>query len=510
MKIVLCLPVLLWSMCECMTVDAAQSATGKKTRRLIVNDDGEVRLPPDGEGWNRYLGERIRHAVGTQVDSYFLNIGATDRGPGIVHSLQSTMAYWAAKEEAPAVYDEATRRYIQTAREAGMEIFASIRMNDTHDARMPNVDGLNYPLKKGRPDLLLGNEDSMKRGRQAYPSDAVMLWFWPGLDWGKAEVREHFLGFIRWYCPRYDFDGLELDYYRHPLFFKLGEEEQHTAAMTDFVRQVRETLNEIGEKRDRPYLLAVRVPDTPAISRRSGLDAETWLRDGLMDLLIVGGGYMPYSGRLKQFVDLAHQHQVPAYPCVNHFRGPVQMRSLASNFWALGGDGFYLFNFFGVTGKEVNPGWGASDAISLREVGSVETLRNKDKLYLADTGETRHYIGYSNPESQFPVRIVGGRPVELVLGDDIDAAEEDNSLRELRLQFKVSSVAEQESISLQVNGITVPPDRITRTDESTFEAIPTASSLRRGINHIIFAPGKNSPGRLTSEVAGLSLSVRYE
>jgi hypothetical protein len=281
-------------------------------------------------------------------------------------------------------------------------------------------------------------------------------------------------------------------------------------AMTEFVRQVRRSLNEIGKERGRPYLLAVRVPDTPAMARRSGFDTETWLREGLMDLLIVGGGYMPYSGRLKEFVDLAHQHQVPAYPCVNHFRGPVQMRSLASNFRALGGDGFYLFNFYGVTGKEVNPGWGASDASSLREVGSVETLRGRDKVYLADTGETRHYIGYSNPESQFPVRIVGGRPVELVVGDDVRAAEKDGSLEELRLHFTVANVDKPEHVAVQINGVTVPPDRITRTDDSTFEAVLTASPVRRGINEVVFAPGKNSSGRLSSQVTGLRLTVDYQ
>lgn len=336
-----------------------------------------------------------------------------------------------------------------------------------------------------------------------------MFWFWPGLDWGQAEVRQHFLDFIRWYCPRYDFDGLELDYYRHPLFFKLGEEEQHMGAMTEFVRQVRRSLNEIGNKRGRPCLLAIRVPDTPAMARRSGFDTETWLSEGLMDLLIVGGGYMPYGGRLKEFIDLAHQHHVPAYPCVNHFRGPVQMRSLASNFWALGGDGFYLFSFFGVTGEEVNPGWGASDAASLHEVGSVETLRGKDKLYLADIGETRHYIGYSNPESQFPVRIVGGRVVELVVGDDVRAAEKDGSLKELRLYFTVANVNKDEHVAFQINGVTVPLDKIVRTDESTFEAVLTASLVRCGINEFVFAPGKNSPGRLRSQETGLRLSVDY-
>lgn len=507
MKMRCVLSLMLWF---CLVWMAADAVSGE-SRRVILNDDGEVRLPlgeqkPD---WDSYLGERLLDAVGTQVDSYFLNIAATDRGPGIVNSLQSSMAYWASEQRAPDVYEQATRRYIEVAREAGMEIFASIRMNDVHDRGKPNADALTYPLKKSRPDLLLGNADSMKRGSAAYPNDSLMYWFWPGVDWGEEEVRQHFLDFIRWYCPRYDFDGLELDYYRHPLFFKLGEERQHAAAMTEFVREVQQTLNEIGKKRGREYLLAIRVPDTPAISRRSGLDVETWLEEGLLDLLIVGGGYMPYAARLKELIDLAHQHQLPAYPCVNHFRGPVQMRSLASNFWALGGDGFYLFNFFGVTGEEVNAGWGASDVSSLREIGSVETLRGKDKVYLADTGETRTYIGYSNPENQFPVRIVSGRAVELVVGDDLQAAAAEGLLKEIRLEFTVSNVAADEHVQLRVNGVDVEPGRITRDGESQFAAQLPAKPLRRGVNHAEFSPGRNSAGRLSSQVTNMKLVVRY-
>ena len=487
----------------------AEAPQGTKTRRLIVNDDGEVRLPgndADDKDWDRYLAKRIRDAVGTQVDSYFLNIGSTDRG--YRSSLQSVMGSWATDGKVPAVYEEATRRHILEAHRAGMEIFASIRINDSHDKNKPNLKGLTYPLKQGRPDLLLGNAESMERGLRAYESDSIMRGFWSALNWGKPEVREHFLDFIRWYCPQYDFDGLELDYFRHPLFFKLGEEEQHADAMTEFVRQVRRTLNAIGKKRGRPYLLAVRVPDTPALARRSGLDVETWLEEGLLDLLIVGGGYKPYGGQVKEFIDLAHQHGIPAYPCLNHFRGPVQMRSVASNSWALGGDGFYLFNYYGVTGKEVSEGWGASDAVSLREVGSTETLQGKDKVYLADTADTKRR-SLSNIPSPFPVRIVDGRPVELVVGDDVRAAEEKGSLKGLRLQFTTENVGPKEQVALKVNGATVAPESIRRTDNTTFEALLPASLLRRGKNQIVFAPGRNSSGRQASAVSSVKLLVQY-
>jgi hypothetical protein len=482
----------------------------KKTlRRIIVNDDGEVILPGGDRSWDDYLGERFADAVGTQIDSYFLNVAATDRGPGIVNSIQSSMACWASEGEIPNVYAEAARRYIQAARQANMEIFASIRMNDVHDSRFASASELNYPLKVKRPDLLLGAPQALERGRGAYPADSVMAWFWSGLDWSKPEVRGHFLDFIAFYCPQFDFDGLELDYFRHPLFFKLGEEEQNLDTMTEFVRQVRRTLDKIGQDRGRPHLLAIRVLDTPAFSRRTGLDVQRWLEEGLVDLLVVGGGYMPYAGRLKELIDAARRHNVPAYPCLNHFRGPLQMRTVASNFWALGGDGFYLFNYFGVTGREVNPGWGASSAESLGQVGAPETLRGLDKLYKPDPGTATSYIGYNNATGQLPVRLIDGTPVELVVGDDVEEACAGDQLEELRLRVQVADVSKTAAIAVQVNGTSVSREKIQRADETTFDVDLSAPPLHQGINRLVFLPGLGSSGRLSSQVTGVELSVGY-
>lgn len=490
-------------------VDAGEPQASAPTRRIILNDDGGIRFPEAGN-WDHYLNQRVRLAANTQTDSYFLCVSATSHDPDYLPAMVSTMSHWAAHQKIPARYDEATRRSLATARGNGWEVFASIRMNDSHDFVRANARDLTYPLKATRPDLLLGNARSLEVGRHAYPANSVMQWFWAAFDWGKADVQQHFLDFIHWYCSRYDFDGLELDYYRHPLFFKLGEEAAQRPRMTAFVRQVRQTLNEIGQQRGRPYLLAIRIPDTPEISLRSGLDAETWLREALLDLLVVGGGYMPYSGRLKKLIDMAHRHNVPAYPCINHFRGPVQMRSLASNFHALGGDGVYLFNFTRPTGKAILPEWGISDLKSLSEIGSPATLRGKPKTYLADTGERRNYIGYSNLESQFPVRIVGGRPVELFVGDDIADAEQTSGLEELRLEIDVANMEPTEQLALQVNGAAIPASQIMRCGARQFTARLEAATVRRGANQIHFAPGKNSVGHLDAQITGLKLIVHYE
>jgi hypothetical protein len=186
------------------------------------------------------------------------------------------------------------------------------------------------------------------------------------------------------------------------------------------------------------------------------------------------------------------------------------MRSVASNFWALGGDGFYLFNYFGVTEKEVNAGWGASSAESLRQVGSPETLRGLDKLFRPDPGTATTYIGYNNAPGQLPVRLIDGTPVELVVGDDVQRARTAGRLEELLLRVRVTEVPPPESIALEVNGVPAGGARIRRVDAGTFEVDLAASPLVRGVNRLAFLPGLRSSGRLSSQVTGAELSVRYK
>ena len=476
-----------------------------RQRRIIVNDDGEADPIAKGRPLEAYLAQRFQDAVDSQVDAYFICVGSTDRGPatGKKPRLQDTQNRWYPAMKAPPEIDRMTRAYLEAAKEAGMEIFASIRMNDIHDAWAPR---LTYPLKMARPDLLLG-------ARRDHAPDAIMRAFWSGFDYAKEEVRRHFLDFIRTYCRQYDYDGLELDYFRHPLFFKPGEARQNLDTMTSFVRKVRGILREIGQERGRPYLLAIRVPDTPAMALRTGLDVEQWMKEGLLDLLIVGGGYMPYAGRLESFIDLAHQYGLPAYPCINHFREPLAMRSLASNFWALGADGIYLFNYFGVRlgmeGGRLRPE--VSDSAErlkvLSQIGDPASITGLEKRFVADNGASIFYCGFTNPQGQFPVRLVEARPIKLVVGDDVGGADRPPS--ELLLNINVEDVPAGEGIAVEVNGAAVPLASLERTGETSFTARLQQEPLKRGLNTIAVLPGPNSTGRLSSRVTGLELQVSY-
>ena len=226
-----------------------------RRRRLIVNDDGAPQYaasnPRAGEGVEGFLSARFQPCVGTQVDSYFWCV-ADGQDPPF-----GTRGH-------PSIGD-ADAVIIGAARAAGMEIFASLRMNDTHDAFEPK---LTYPLKVRRPDLLLGagmDESALREEDNAI----IMRSMWPGLDFAHREVRGQKREYIESICRAHDFDGLELDFGRCPMIFKLGEEELHVETMTGFMRRVREDLDSIG--------------DDLAEARRAGRLAKTRLQVRVSD-----------------------------------------------------------------------------------------------------------------------------------------------------------------------------------------------------------------------------------
>jgi len=489
-----------------------------KQRRIIYNDDGDAQYgdwnPQAEEGVQGFLSARFSPTVGTQVDTYFWCIGNGQEPP------------WG--KTPPEAIGDANQVMVEAAHNAGMEIFASLRMNDIHDAWAAQ---LTYPLKVQRPDLLIGKqywpqgyphllEGEKPQPRGGYPADATLRAFWSAFDYAKQEVREHRYEYIMKIAQHYDFDGFELDYFRHPLFFKPGEEQENLDTMTQFIRRVRQGLNEIGRKRGRPYLLAVRVPSSPGQALRTGLDVETWLAEGLIDILVPNPGYQPYTDSYKAFIDMGHRYDVPVYPCFNCSaiaRMPNQdlaaekIRSVASNFWALGADGVYLFNFFVPGDLDKEGKWDKAMAHSwLNEIGSPETLQGLDKLYLPDNGASIFYIGYGNAPRRFPIRLVDGTPIPLVVGDDVQSASQAGTIDEMRLRVEVRNIDESEGIAIRINDVRLPPEKIQRVEERAFEATVTAPPLHRGSNEIVVLPGLNSTGRLSSEVTGLQLAVRYK
>ena len=86
-------------------------------------------------------------------------------------------------------------------------------------------------------------------------------------DYSHPEVRQRKFEIIEEVCQRYNIDGFERDFIRHPVFFSPTMEGKEVTSdqmeiMTSFVRRIRSLTAQTGAQRHRPVLIAVRIPDT--------------------------------------------------------------------------------------------------------------------------------------------------------------------------------------------------------------------------------------------------------
>jgi len=122
-------------------------------------------------------------------------------------------------------------------------------------------------------------------GIDPYRRADVVVTDW-SLDYGHKEVRDHHMKLVRELIERYDFDGLELDWMRFGYHFRPGFEREGAPILTDFMVKVRRLLDKAQQKRGHKIKLGARVPSRPQTAAGLGMDAVTWARKGLVDMLV--------------------------------------------------------------------------------------------------------------------------------------------------------------------------------------------------------------------------------
>ena len=127
--------------------------------------------------------------------------------------------------------------------------------------------------------------------------------------------------------------------------------------MTELVRNVYKMADELGRKRQRPFLIAVRVPDSIPLCKTIGLDIEVWLKENLVDLLVTSS-YLQMN-HWEYSVSLGHQYGVPVYPSLDESRVGEEnarksrhtreaFRGRVMNILNSGADGVFIFNNSGL------------------------------------------------------------------------------------------------------------------------------------------------------------------
>ncbi len=236
---------------------------------------------------------------------------------------------------------------IEWAKEKEIPIFWSNRMNDTHDVGLPAA--ARVPWKYQNPDKLISSVEEYNNmdimfGNRSYSN----------LDYSHLASRQVSYDVIKHVVQNYDVDGIELDFFRHPCYFRevaFGEAiyPENIERMNDFIRAIRKMVDQEGMKKGKAIAIAVKVPDSLAYSYNMGLDLETWVNEGLVDIVGCGGYF-----RLAEWTDSVKYYQdrkdTPFYACLSYdIIGTTDTklwRKEAAQAWSEGVTGISDFNFF--------------------------------------------------------------------------------------------------------------------------------------------------------------------
>ncbi len=383
---------------ESKALDVARRQAATRRRRVIYNNDGDDIWAKDAVTEERFLALRHAPLVGTHVDSIFYC--TTQSFNHFSHDTQVAEVFDAKTGKFAnnnlntflAKKTDGLRMSSQFARKHGMETMWTLRMNDIHDAWTPEF----LPRwKRQSPRRIMS---TLEKGKTF--NDRRRLWSL--VDFEHPDVEPRLLAIVKEVLQNYDVDGIELDFLRAPFYFRTAYEgkpatDKQLDILSHLTKAIRTLVLHESERRRKPILLAMRVPTTVALCRKIGIDIRSWLEEKLIDVLVLGGGYITFDVNVGELITLGHEHAVPVYPCLSQSglmyrppRGkstkqpPEAWLGAASRLWDEGADGIYTFNLFPGPGTEEDRNYART---VLSKIGSRKELRASTIMYgMSDAG----------------------------------------------------------------------------------------------------------------------------
>ena len=336
---------------------------------------------------------------------------------------------------------------VEFCRRNNFKVWANFRVNDIHDSWYPQWM---YGIKVAHPEQLNGTAD-----------EVPVFGAWTSFDFALPVVRDRARAICEELMSHYDVDGLEMDFYRFPVFFRSvawggSASEEEVAAMTQMMRDIRADADRIGRARGRHMVVAARVPDSAPVARDAGLDIEQWMKEGLIDIFIAGGDggyYTTYAGA----VALGHKYGVKVFPSVDtswmggdRNRVPAFTAQSAAALNA-GADGLFYFNMFYAKGYIPHM------------KRNLDDLRLKDKTYFGYYQRTGSFttisrktveldeLGWRRGDKMYLGDGATAAAMEMEIGDDFSRPEVLAGRPSLKLKVE-TGLAEQYPIRASVNG----------------------------------------------------------
>ncbi len=401
---------------------AAHRQAVARRRRLVLQEDANMPFEAFRLPIAQWLDFRFRHCdtPGCQIDGIWWDIGVAEDTYAIYPSKLLPRVRLAGFDEWCEQGIDWVGELVKASHERGLEAFWSNRVCPV-DFQQPFVPGESVP-----------HADPRRRNplKATHPEWVNACW-WPQGLWNLAcaEVRERKVAILRELLERYALDGIQLDFARHTPCLPPGKEWEHRAHATAFVRAVRRMLLEVEAATGHPRLLAARVGETVAVNHADGLEVDAWLREGLLDIVNLGGrtttvdvaGFRaiptPEPVCISVSFDGHHTNDGYYFPPLDYLRGVFR------NFRLQGTDTISLFNWgcappaaydeFGLPGMMKC----ADHTASVFEAGDLATLQG-DRAYAVERRGGYPWAGhavYRNEDRPLPTPLVADQPVELPL-----------------------------------------------------------------------------------------------
>lgn len=453
-----------------------------KPRRILINDDGWITSEAEPPLTVADLKERMVDTYGgSAVDALFWCVGNSE-----VYSYETNVGETFGQDM--ETFKTATDRrhaeninrlieecggpltaMVDLCHKAGIDMFPSVRMNSHYEAdpSAPNSGR----FRNEHPDHLIGRPD------EVFPTGSMRWGIRTGLDYTHQAVRAHMAAIINELFESFEVDGVEMDFMRHPTFFKVEDAYANRYLMTDLVRRVRRRMDEVSTATGRSIDLAVRVPPTLADSARIGLDVKQWMAEDLVDMVIAGGGFIPFETPIDEFVKAAEGTGCQVYGAIEYLRPAVDdevVRAIAANHWDAGATGIYLFNYFGKSAE-----WKRR---ALGEISDSSALRRLDKRFQMDNTRFRwdytkdvssrdlHDYAFENsvPPVQLPVALPDtltghGVSLRMHIADDVKSANDEGDLALCKLTLSFDNYRGEDELEVRLNGEILPSSSSTAT-----------------------------------------------
>ena len=431
----------------------------------------------------------VDEVAGTEVDTFVYGSGA---GPAVMHDTEVGEIWgsrtekfgsawaWRAHENVMSLIGrgiDPLNVLIDRAHEKGMAFFASLRMAhpmDPADTENP----FNWKFRIDHPEMCLTGS-----GAHAF-------------NWEYEEVRDERFAYIEEYVNRYEIEGIELEFSFCPSYFEDGEEEKKSGIMTDFLRRVRQEVDDASRRKQRRIELGVKIPPTESGNRGIGLDVPAWIKEGLVDFVVP----TLYEDRqidpdfpFEWLVELTDGTDCEVYPTLQRAvrgqdaadgrmePGAIDLHAERENFyaaaasyWERGAAAIYMLFLEWPHGPAVRE--------VLGEVHDPELLQPKEKRYLArrQSKEADRY-GYKSSLKAF-LGAGESHTVSMYIADELKDAT-------VHLYLRLMWSTGDDDMTVSVNGTTISLEDAVRRDLDGYygiglEVLLAKSTVRQGKNDI--------------------------